>query len=253
MSSLPPGSLEAALRAQSWCPTLAKDLVAILSGPHSLDAIANHQQASHWAKQSDWGLEMKTTCVSQFGASVDARTEHLRHLQSAPFCNDWLTDDGIHCPHLRALSGAEWQDLLKYRLGLTVMSSGTCEGCLDHRDALGDHALSCASCGRYARHNLLRDTLAEELSKAGYSYTLEEPRPADILVSSFIGGKPLAVDTTVCHPLRLSNDAASQSSGLGVQATSRGKNMLISAIRRPGFTPPLAPRPRVRPGVIFPR
>ena len=71
--------------------------------------------------------------------------------------------------------------------------------------------------GTYARHNLLRDTLVVELRKAGFSVTteevipssrqqpsLEQVRPVDILVSSFIGGKPLAIDTTVVHPLRTS-------------------------------------------------
>ena len=72
MTSLPPGSLEAAVRTQSWCPTLAKDLVAILSGPHSIDTVVKHQQAAHWAKQSDWGLELKTTCGTKRGEKKTA-------------------------------------------------------------------------------------------------------------------------------------------------------------------------------------
>ena len=98
---------------------------------------------------------------------------------------------------------------------------------LASREGFGDHALGCASCGRYARHNALREVLCEELRKAGFSVTVEERvphteppdrppglqpaerclRPADILVQSFRAGKPLAIDVTVIHPLRTSSSA----------------------------------------------
>ena len=133
---------------------------------------------------------------------------------------------------INELASAEWQDLLRFRLGLPIMTPGPCAACARPREGFGDHALSCASCGRYARHNALREVLADELRKAGFLVTSEEQvplteppdrppgpspslpafRPADLLVHSFKAGKPLAIDVTVTHPLRTS--CAALASGL---------------------------------------
>ena len=80
-----------------------------------------------------------------------------------------------------------------------------CGGCGAHQDSLGDHALSCASCGIYARHNLFRDALAGEYNRAGVTTSLEPPLPdgsrSDVLVLEPSEAAPRHVDVSVVHSL----------------------------------------------------
>ena len=82
-------------------------------------------------------------------------------------------------------------------------------------DSLGDHALTCASAGLYRRHNRVRDTVFHLAREAGWAPELEvalpalTERPADILCRATFG-KPLAIDVTVSHPLRLSSTLATR-------------------------------------------
>ena len=184
---------------------------------------------------------MREEAVRLFDVAASARTVSLRQLHSAPFSGDWLTDCSGQSSHLRSMSAAEWQDSLRYRLGLPLMTPGLCDACQGARDGLGDHAMCCASCGRYSRHNVLRDVLVDQLRVAGYEVTVEEQvphteppdrppgpgptgptlrslRPADILVRHFRSGQPLAIDTTVVHPLRTSSDLPAQGVQPGVFA-----------------------------------
>ena len=82
-------------------------------------------------------------------------------------------------------------------------------------DSLGDHALTCASAGLYRCHNRVRDTLFHLAQKAGWAPELEvslpalPERPADILCRATFG-KPLAIDVSITHPLRLSSNTATR-------------------------------------------
>ena len=77
-------------------------------------------------------------------------------------------------------------------------------------DPFGDHALSCHGCGIYRRHNLVRDCLFHLSREAGWAPELEvappnsTQRPADVLLTTK-GVHPVAVDFSVCHPLRPSH------------------------------------------------
>ena len=57
--------------------------------------------------------------------------------------------------------------------------------------------------------------------------SLRPLRPADILVRHFRSGQPLAIDTTVVHPLRTSSDATAQGMTVG-QAASRAESSKMS-------------------------
>ena len=95
-------------------------------------------------------------------------------------------------------------------------------------DPFGDHALSCASCGRYARHNRLRQAVAFEYQQAGQAYRVEVglpgllSRPADILAVEPEEASPSAVDVSVVHPLRPSAALAASAEVIpGVLAEAR--------------------------------
>ena len=108
-------------------------------------------------------------------------------------------------------------------------AGGCCGGCNKRLDPYGDHALSCASCGLYARHNRLRDALGAECAAAGWAVILEAPlpgalqRPADILVSVPEDAAPLAVDVSVVHPLHLSSPSAEDTPGLFADKREQAK------------------------------
>ena len=143
----------------------------------------------------------------------------MRSLQSGPYSSAWLTD--LNSPALHTIAPAGWQDLLRLRIGIPVGCGDPCLGCNGITDALGDHALACPACGRYARHNSLRNELLSECIRAGMQGSVEvsiprpqEPpdpggialRPADIMIPTGPMGRPLAIDVTVLHPLRTSQN-----------------------------------------------
>ena len=99
-----------------------------------------------------------------------------------------------------------------------------CTACAQYQDAYGDHALCCKAMGVYARHNVLRNKIADLIKQAGFVCMLEvalpgtELVPADVFVPSFFDGETAAVDAAVTHPLHPSAQAHGQSSG-SAQAT----------------------------------
>ena len=83
-----------------------------------------------------------------------------------------------------------------------------CIACGQPQDYFSDHALCCKAMGVYARHNALRQTLADLVSCAGFACQLEVAlpgsnlMPADMFVPTFVDGRPAALDGAVTHPLK---------------------------------------------------
>ena len=123
-------------------------------------------------------------------------------------------------------SRQEWQALLCFRLGINISPADRCAQCAEQMPSNGDHALACAGCGFYHRHNRIRDFLAEECRDAGWEVEIEvpiplpnnppdppnplnppppseRPRPVDVFIPNRGAPKPVAVDITVSHALRL--------------------------------------------------
>ena len=113
-------------------------------------------------------------------------------------------------------------------------------------DSMGDHALTCPGAGLYRRHNRLRDTLFAYALEAGWSPKLEvalpnlASRPADILCRATFG-KPLALDVTISHPLRLSASIAARgevaASAEAAELRKRHTSQLACAQAGWGFRP----------------
>ena len=79
-----------------------------------------------------------------------------------------------------------------------------CGACLD---AWGDNAVPCAKNGLIQRHSEIQDWLLQTARTAVVSCTKEaalpdHTRPADVLLHTWKGAGPTAVDITVVHPLR---------------------------------------------------
>ena len=100
---------------------------------------------------------------------------------------------------------------LQWWLGLPILHTmdvgSTCVKCGACLDAWGDHAVTCRANGLTLRHTTIQDWLLSTARAAGIACTKEAAlpdgtRPADALFHTWRGGKPLAVDLTVVHPLR---------------------------------------------------
>ena len=99
---------------------------------------------------------------------------------------------------------------MRFRTGLPLFPpNSTCRACWQPMDDHGDHSLCCPARCMYRRHNRVRDYLFQAMNKAGWSPEVEVAlpnsgdRPADILCKTTFS-KPLAIDVTISHPLRIS-------------------------------------------------
>jgi hypothetical protein len=164
--------------------------------------------AESWASQKSWSEALDNVTSSWIESEVSCRLASLKRLQSGAHSGAWLVSLPLaqHC--ISAFSPSEWRVLLRFRCGVPLVPRARCGGCDTVMDPFGDHALSCASCGRYARHNRLRQAVAFEYQQAGQAYRVEVglpgllSRPADILAVEPEEASPSAVDVSVVHPLR---------------------------------------------------
>jgi hypothetical protein len=227
--AVPPDIQRAVTKLVALAPALGSPLLPLISATPA--AIKQHPLFPRWKQQTAWSDELTSVAATTFDGAVTAHLKDLRSLHLAPHANSWLTATPDHNPKLR-FSPPEWQALLRFHTGVPLftpnhsspgsdVSPGTpplnpqCHSCAQPMDHSGNHALCCTRSGLYRRHNRVRDTLYCLASKAGCQPQLEatlpgtQDRPADLLLSAF-GPRPVAVDVTISHPLRLSNQSAAR-------------------------------------------
>jgi hypothetical protein len=196
------------------CPNLGTPLMAALKH-NGIAAARQHQLLPHWCSQGTWSDEFFKNSVKEFDSAVHERARCVRIIHTAPNAGLWLTA-APHADGGAPFAPEEWQLLLRFRTGLQLFQSNpTCRACRMPMDPLGDHSLCCPASGLYRRHNRVRDTLFSLSLSAGWCPELEvaipgtRDRPADILLKSGFP-KPLAVDVTISHPLRISAPVAAR-------------------------------------------
>ena len=116
---------------------------------------------------------------------------------------------------------AEFSILSRWWLGLNLVPVCTtpyCTSCGDAMDAFGDHALCCKKAGMIERHTHVVQFFWHLATAAGLHVDVEvragdNLRPADLLLSHWKGGGPLAVDVSISHPLAPSRSVAAVLSG----------------------------------------
>ena len=214
-STAPLGLSQVLATLASVAPNLGNPLAAALS-LNGLTAVRQHQLLPQWCTQGSWNDEVVQHLANTFDTNVQERLQSLRTLQQAPQAGLWLTAQPLGTPDEPSFSPQEWQLLLKNRIGMPCYPQNPiCQTCRQPMDSMGDHALSCHSSGLYRRHNRIRDSLFHLAKEAGWAPQLEvalpslQERPADILCQATFG-KPLALDVTISHPLRLSATLAAR-------------------------------------------
>jgi len=107
-----------------------------------------------------------------------------------------------------SLVPAEFVVLCKWWLGISIVPPAqvVCPSCGDAADCWGDHFLCCKQAGFYLRHNTIAQLVSHMAEAAGFVVLpgvqiYDDLRPADIMLSFWKGGRPLAIDISVCHPL----------------------------------------------------
>ena len=121
-------------------------------------------------------------------------------------------------------------------MGMKVSDRHKCS-CGQERDEYGVHALVCKKGFRTKRHNDLRDTFAELAREAGLDATVEppgyqlglksdgKPRPADVLIRNWSGGKCAAFDMGVSCVTSMGNVAKASKTPLATaDAYAQHKN-----------------------------
>ena len=220
-----------------WCVPLECDVVS------ACEALAATGVTRTLAPLAGWRERPATICSAQslhrqqrWWAEhvVEAQAERLRVLvqgtardaaRLALQCKGQGTGWMHVAPHpgLDTVMGhAEYQLGLRWWLGLPLvpdMADGeVCPKC--HATALdrfGDHLMCCRQNNFSARHGALQDSLLLVLGIAKQPAEREQPlrqanasrvlrqqlRPADILLRGWAGGRDVAVDVTIAHPLQL--------------------------------------------------
>ena len=211
----PPNSLHHAISSLAQrAPHLGVPLQQT-SAAHGLPGLKAHPLLGKWKEQGAWADECyDVRCQAFDGCTVD-RLRSLRRLHCAPNAGLWLTAHPKPGEWER-FSAQEWQALLAFRIGAPLYPpNSSCKACGNPMDPFGDHAVCCASSGLYWHHDRVRDALMQLTKKAGWNPELEvcipnsRDRPADILLRSS-ESRPLAVDVTVTHPLRIQGPTAAR-------------------------------------------
>lgn len=174
--------------------------------------LADEQLFESWAEQKAWMTLQNDFNAAILDETLSPRDRKLRELFSGVHAGQWLTSPTPQFPSQRWSSG-DWQSLLQWRLGLPLGLPENCVLCGAAQDAYGDHVLCCKSAGVYARHNTLRDTVADLLRECGCECPIEVPlpgtnlRPADVYTPNFPGDSETALDVSAVHPLHITHNA----------------------------------------------
>ena len=218
LSTLPPDLLEPILALRAIVLGMAETLSSLWSSS-SFEGLLADRGIEAWGNQKVWSFAMDQVAAARFDAEACSRMMRLRRLHAGAHADAWVASLLLEKDGCASFSSAEWQALLRLRCGVLFQGDSKCGGCSSTSDRFGDHALSCSACGLYARHNRLRDALAQEYISAGQLVQLEvqlpggSSRPADILVAGSGDATPVAVDVSVVHPLHLSALSAEDTPG----------------------------------------
>jgi hypothetical protein len=164
--------------------------------------------AEDYLSQKWWSQKLHVSRARTLERSMLLRDKQRYTLQRMPGTTSWMVitpNQGLS----QKLESRNYRILLKWWLGISLSSyadQGRCPCCEEQMDSFGDHLVSCKYNQPQARHNALRNALAEALKEFNISTQLEVPiggarRPADIGLMSFDSRGPLAVDLVVHHPL----------------------------------------------------
>jgi hypothetical protein len=202
---------EACDRPEDWSDILSK-LQAMLGhtaepmltwshGFKDEDVVQDHLSQKWWTHRIH---KARHAVLTQ---AVTLRDHARLALQKMPHTTAWMNvipNVGLG----QKMEGREYRYLVKWWLGRRLLEgdNNACPCCEESMDPFGDHLVSCRFNQPVARHNALRDALADGLREHGIACMKEVAiggarRPADIALPNLDRRGPTAVDLVVHHPL----------------------------------------------------
>ena len=171
-----------------------------------------------YAKQSWWGEKFDQARRRNLQAGVAGRDAARLESQSGGYGATWM--QVVPAEGSRTIISAEDYRLgLRWVLGLPLLGQdkegAECPACGQQVDIYGDHLLCCRRNNYYGRHYAVQESFVSMAQAGDQPFLREAPllkqalvpqgrplRPADLLLRAWQGGKDLAVDVTISHPLQ---------------------------------------------------
>jgi hypothetical protein len=164
--------------------------------------VADEHLSQRW-----WSHRIHKQRFKILEAASSLRDRGRLSLQRMPHTTAWMTVT----PNVgqgRKMDGRDYRYLVKWWLGHKLVEGDhyMCPLCEEPMDPFGDHLVSCKQNLPIARHNALRDALADALKARGFTCAKEVAiggarRPADLALPNLDRRGPLAIDLVVHHPL----------------------------------------------------
>ena len=204
-------------RALAWLSPVLTKLGARL-GKHDtvVSWAGDHQRVlqadPECARQKWWTAALGRKRMEELVAVVPPR-DQARILEQQKGVGSAFMSVPPSIPLRTFLSPEQYRLGLRWWLGLPLVPEDetplSCPGCGAEADRFGDHVLCCRENNYHRRHDAVVEALNNALIISGQGVqkevrvpgTEEDPnlRPADLLLSSWQGGKDTAVDVTVRH------------------------------------------------------
>ena len=233
-----PPDFRACLRdAQRWVGGSFEPVEKWLTSGAITDIMNEHRSQRWWSDcvhKAMWAaLRSQGTVRDQCRLQLQGMTSSMAWLSPPP-------GEGMGS----SFTGREYRLLLRWHLGVPLLvpelGGRPCPRCGASNDVYGDHLVCCKRNGVTARHNAIRDALADVLQENGIPVQKEVglgafcdvesgERPADLLLPVFNAAGPLAVDILAPHPLAPSKPRDPSTVAAGFKRQENLKNTLYEA------------------------
>ena len=171
-----------------------------------------------YAKQHWWGDKFDQARRRHLQAGVSGRDAARLESQAGGYGAAWMQVVPVDGSPT-VISAEEYRLGLRWALGLPLLGQhrdgAECPACGQQVDIFGDHLLCCRRNNFYGRHYAVQESFVAMAQAGDQPFHREAPllkqslvpqgrplRPADLLLRAWNGGRDLAVDVTISHPLQ---------------------------------------------------
>ena len=171
-----------------------------------------------YAKQHWWGDKFDHARRRGLQAAASGRDAARLEAQNGGYGAAWMQVVPID-GSVTTISAEDYRLGLRWVLGLPLLGQhrdgAECPACSQKVDVFGDHLLCCRRNNFYGRHFVVQESFVAMAQAGDQPFQREAPlltqnrmpqgrplRPADLLLKAWCGGKDLAVDVTISHPLQ---------------------------------------------------
>ena len=173
-----------------------------------------------FSKQHWWGERFDQARRRALAATATGRDAARLEAQNGGYGAAWMQVTPLD-GSTSTISAEDYRLGLRWVLGLPLLGQhrdgAECPACGQKVDVFGDHLLCCRRNNFYGRHFAVQEAFVAMAQAGDQPFQREaqlakrnavphgQPlRPADLLFRAWVGGKDMAVDVTISHPLQAS-------------------------------------------------